>query len=98
MKVNIQSVKFDADRKLLDFIEAKAAKLDRFYDHINSLDVILKLSKDEVAGNKVAIISLDVPGDTLISEKHSKSFEESVDDCIDAIKKQLEKHKSKILI
>lgn len=96
MKVNIQSIKFDADHKLLNFIESKASKLSRFYDRINNVDVILKLSKDEVMGNKVAIVSLEVPGDTLVSEKHSKSFEESIDECLDALKKQLEKHKSKL--
>ncbi|MEG2772319.1 MAG: 30S ribosomal protein S30, partial [Alistipes sp.] len=29
MNVKIQSVKFDADRKLVEFVETKMAKLDR---------------------------------------------------------------------
>ena len=95
MKVNIQSVKFDADQRLIDFIESKTEKLNRFFDKINSVNVILKLSKDEELGNKVAVVTLDVPGDTLVSEKQSKSFEESYDECIDALKKQLEKYKAK---
>lgn len=95
MKVNIQSVKFDADQRLLDFIEAKADKLNRFFDRINGMDVILKLAKDEDQGNKIVVVTLDVPGDKLVSEKQSKTFEESYDECIDALKKQLEKYKSK---
>lgn len=95
MKAIIQSVKFDADQKLLDFIEVKTDKLNRFFDRINSIDVILKLAKDEDFGNKVVVITLDVPGDKLVSEKQSKSFEESCDECVDALKKQIEKYKAK---
>ncbi len=95
MNVNIQSVKFDADQKLLDFINAKADKLNRFFDRINSVDVILKISKDEEVGNKVVVVTLDVPGDKLVSEKQAKSFEEAYDEAIDALKKQLEKYKGK---
>ena len=95
MKVNIQSVKFDADQSLIDFIEAKVEKLSRFFDKISNVSVILKLSKDEEVGNKVVVVTLEVPGDTLVSEKQSKNFEESFDECIDALKKQLEKYKSR---
>lgn len=96
MKVNIQSLKFDADVKLIDFIEAKAEKLNRFFDRINSVDVVLKLSKDSDSNNKVVVVTLDVPGDKLVSEKQSHSFEESYDECITALKKQIEKYKAKL--
>ena len=93
MNVQIQAVKFDADRKLIEFVEAKMAKLDRFIERATGADVILKLDKDNEKGNKVAII--EVPGDALVAEARSKSFEESVDNAIDALKKQIEKHKER---
>lgn len=71
------------------------AKLERFSDKITSSEVTLKLDKDLDNGNKVVVISLMVPGDTLVSEDKSKSFEEAVDNSIDALKKQLEKYKTK---
>lgn len=46
-------------------------------------------------GNKVAIVKLNVAGGELVADRRSKSFEESVDLCIDAIKKQIEKFKEK---
>lgn len=95
MNVQIQSVKFDADQKLLDFVEAKISKLDRFVERATGADVILKLDKDPDRGNKVAIIRLEVPGDDLVAEHRSASFEESVDAAIDALKKQVEKHKER---
>lgn len=96
MNVQIQSVKFDADQKLLDFVEAKLEKLDRFIERSTGAEVILKLDKDPERGNKVAIIRIEVPGNDLIAEHRSSSFEESVDSAIDAIKKQIDKHKEKL--
>lgn len=95
MNVKIQSVKFDADKKLIEFIEGKMAKLERFVERPTSVEVILKLDKDPEQGNKVATIKLEVPTDTIVAEHQSKSFEEAVDGAIDAVKKQLEKHKDK---
>ena len=88
-------VKFDADKKLQDFIQEKLSKLDRFLERAVNADVILKLDKDDDHGNKVATINIEIPGGNLVAERHGKSFEEAVDLCIDAIKKQNEKYKDK---
>ncbi len=96
MNVKIQSVKFDADQRLLDFIEGKLDKMDRFTEEATGAEVILKLDKDHEHGNKLATIKIAVRGAELVSEQRSKSFEESVDLCLEALKKQLEKHKDKL--
>ena len=95
MNVQIQSVKFDADKKLLEFVENKMAKLDRFADRSTGAEVVMKLDKDHDRGNKVATITLHMPGEDLVADPRSKSFEESVDEAIDALKRQLEKFKGK---
>jgi len=95
MNVQIQSVKFDADKRLIDFIETKMTKLDRFVERSTGAEVTLKLDKDPERGNKVATIKLEVPGNDIIAEHRSASFEESVDAAIEAVKKQLEKHKER---
>ena len=96
MNVKIQSVKFDADKKLIDFIESKVAKIDRFIDNIVSVDVTLKLDKDFDNGNKVATITVTVPGDELVAERQCKSFEEAIDSGLDAIRNQVDKYKEKL--
>ena len=95
MNVQIQSVQFDADRRLVDFVEAKMAKMDRFAERSTGAEVILKLDKDHEKGNKVATVTLHMPGEDLVAEHRSKAFEESVDEAIDALKRQLEKFKGK---
>lgn len=96
MNVQIQSVKFDADRKLVEFVENKMSKLERFADRTTGAEVILKLDKDFEKGNKVAVITLRVPGEELVAEHRARTFEEAVDEAIDALKRQLEKFKERV--
>ena len=95
MKVEIQSVKFDADKKLVDFIQAKMNKMDRFVENALSSQVTLKIDKDDEQGNKVAVVKIDVAGGELLAERRCKRFEVAIDICMDAIKKQIDKYKEK---
>ncbi|MDR1895810.1 MAG: ribosome-associated translation inhibitor RaiA [Prevotellaceae bacterium] len=95
MKVNVQSIKFDADKKLIEFIEKKLSKLEKFFDGIVGADVYLRLN-DQPIENKKVEIRLRIPGYDAFAERESKSFEESTDLCIDALKTQLTKAKEKL--
>jgi putative sigma-54 modulation protein len=95
MKIAIQSLHFDADKKLLDFVQQKCDKLDTFYDQVVDGNVILRIEKDHENGNKVAEIVLNVPGSTLVAKSQGKSFEEAVDATAEQLRKQLLKHKEK---
>ena len=96
MKVKIQSLHFDADKKLLDFIQEKVNKLETYYDKIISGDVVLKIDKSDHSENKVAEIRLYIPGNDLFVKKQCKSFEEAVDISVEALRKQITKHKEKV--
>ncbi len=96
MKINISSLHFDADKKLLDFIENKAGKLGHFFEDIINTEVILRLDKAENLENKIVKIKIDVPGHDMFAEKQSKSFEESTDLAIEALKRQITKYKEKV--
>jgi putative sigma-54 modulation protein len=95
MKVNIQSVHFDADQKLIDFIESKVLKLTSQYDKIIETDVTLRIDKATNNENKIAEIRLHVPGNDLYAKRQCKSFEEATDQSVDALKNQIIKHKEK---
>lgn len=96
MDIKIHSIHFDADKKLLDFIDAKVKKLIQFYEGIIGAEVFLRLENDQSSENKLAEIRLDIPGNDVFAKKKSKSFEESIDNVIDALKRQLTKHKEKL--
>ncbi|HEX8517025.1 MAG TPA: ribosome-associated translation inhibitor RaiA [Bacteroidia bacterium] len=96
MTVKIQSVHFDADKKLLEFVQERVDRLNQYYDGIINSEVILKIDKAEGTDNKIAEIRLHIPGNDLFAKKQCKSFEEAVDTSIDALKTQVKKHKEKI--
>jgi putative sigma-54 modulation protein len=96
MNIKINSVRFSADKKLEKFIQNKVKKLVQFYDDIIGVEVFLKLEKTQSSENKITEIRIDIPGNELFAKKQSKSFEESTDNAIDALKKQITKHKEKI--
>jgi len=95
MDINIHSIHFDADKKLIDFTNNKVKKLIQFYDNIINAEVFLRIEKDQNTENKLAEIRLDIPGSDIFAKKKSKSFEESIDNCVEAIKRQLTKVKEK---
>jgi len=96
MNIQVNTVHFTADQKLIDFVNKKVSKLDTFYEGIVGVEVILKVEKPETANNKIAEIKLSIPGyDYLFAEKQADSFEEAIDLAIDAIRKQLTKFKEK---
>ncbi len=95
MKVQVQSIHFDADAKLIDFIQMKLDKLETFYDRTVDAEVILRVNNQGVE-NKTVEIKLNVPGDQLFAEKTNGSFEAATDLCTEALRKQIKKHKEKM--
>lgn len=95
MNIKIHSVHFDADKKLLDFIDEKITKLNQFDDKILGAEVFLRLDKNENSENKVAEIRLNISGNDLFAKKQCKTFEEATDQTVDALRKQLVKQKGK---
>lgn len=98
MKVNINSVRFKADKKLEDFITEKVGKLTTFYDGVIGSEVTLKLESHDKVKTKVAEIRLMVKGYDLFAKKESQTFEEATDTAVEALRRQLRKHKDKMRV
>ena len=95
MKITVQSIRFNADKKLLDFIQKKTDKLETFYDQIISGEVYLKLENVEDEANKITEIKLMLPGNQIFAKEQCKTFEEATDLAVECLRKQIEKHKQK---
>lgn len=95
MKLQMHSIKFDADRKLLDFIKKRANKLDTFYDRIIDGEVFMRLEKNNQNQNKTIEFKINIPGDQLFVREQSRTFEAATDMAVESLKRQLKKHKAK---
>lgn len=96
MQVKIHSVQFKADQKLENFIEDKLGKLNNFYDQIVGSEVYLRIENTNGPENKITEIRLSIPGNDLFAKKQSKTFEESTDQAVEALRRQILKHKDKV--
>ncbi|MDP4662819.1 MAG: HPF/RaiA family ribosome-associated protein [Salibacteraceae bacterium] len=97
MQLKVHSIHFDADIKLVNFIEQKINKLTLFYDDILTGEVFLRIDKSQDTANKVAEIRLLIPGKELFAKRRCKSFEEAADLATEALRRQVRKKKGKIL-
>ena len=93
MQLQIHSIHFDAERRLLDFIENKVEKLNTFHDQIISCEVFLRVEKSDDRENKVSEVKIHVPGADFFAKKRAASFEDGIDDSLEAIRRQIRKQK-----
>ena len=96
MNIQIHSLQFDADQKLLDFIGQKIDNLTQISDDIVSVEVFLRLENDFGGQNKVSEVKLEYPGGPIFAKKQSKTFEEATDQVIEALKKHITNKKEKM--
>ncbi|MBX7181683.1 MAG: ribosome-associated translation inhibitor RaiA [Bacteroidia bacterium] len=96
MNVKIQSIHFDADHKLIDFVQDRVGKLGHYYTEILGSEVYLRLDKSSTNDNKIAEIRLNVPGQEMFAKRQCKTFEEATDVAVEALRNQIKKHKEKI--
>ena len=96
MKVYVQSVNFNADSDLIDFIELKVNGLERYYDRIVYSEVYLIVQQTSEKENKNVDVKLNIPGNDLIVKKQCKTFEEGVMLAVDSLKRKLTQKKAKV--
>ncbi len=93
MKWDIQTVGFHAKEELMDSVKTDVMKLEKFFQPIIGAEVYLKLEYDEQKENKRVELKLNIPGEDLYAEHKSDSFEQSLKESVEKMKRQLTKKK-----
>ena len=96
MKLQTQTVHVDPAPELIDFIQRKVDKLETFYDRIIDGEVFLKLEGGEAIEDKIVEIKINIPGNQLFAKERDESFEAAADKAVEALRRQLKKHKEKM--
>ena len=97
MDIKVHAIHFTADEKLEEFVQARLSKLEQFFDNIVRTEVYLKVDKAETKENKIVEIKMGIPGKELFASKQADSFEVAVDETVEAIRRQVMKHKEKLM-
>ena len=96
MRLNINAVHFKADKKLLAFIKEKTEKITQVFEGVIDTDVSLKVDNTDGRENKIAEIRVSIPGNNFYVKKQRATFEESADEAVEALRRQLKKYKDKM--
>ncbi|MDA9557974.1 ribosome hibernation promoting factor [Vibrio sp.] len=92
MQINIQGHHVDLTDSLQDYVNTKFQKLERFFEHINNVYVVLKVEKNQ----QIAEATLHINQGDIHASAESDQMYASIDALVDKLVRQLTKHKEKL--
>jgi putative sigma-54 modulation protein len=95
MKISIQSIDFTARQELLDLVNDKLSKIERFSDRVQEAKVVLRVEKSESRENKILEVKLIIPGNDIFVKKHAETFEDGLQKVIDVLQREIKDWKEK---
>ncbi len=92
MQLNLTGRHVEITTPLRDYVNNKFAKLERHFDHINNVHVILDIEKLD----QKAEATLHVNGGELFATSAHQDMYAAIDSLIDKLDRQVIKHKEKL--
>jgi ribosomal subunit interface protein len=96
MKILIQTLDFTPKQDLLDLVNEKLSKLEKFSDRIVECRVVLRVEKSDTRENKLCEVRVVIPGDDLFFKKQFASFEEGIQRASETLQRQVKEWKAKV--
>lgn len=92
MQINITGHHVELTDALNEYVNNKFQKLERFFEHINNTHVVLRVEKSQ----QIAEATLHVNNGEIHASSQNENMYVSIDDLIDKLTRQLNKHKEKL--
>ena len=92
MQINLTGHHVDITEPLRNYVETKFAKLERHFDHITNVHVVLNVEKLR----QKAEATLHVSGGELFATSEHGDMYAAIDGLIDKLDRQVIKHKEKL--
>ncbi|MDY6913725.1 MAG: ribosome-associated translation inhibitor RaiA [Planctomycetota bacterium] len=89
--VNIRHM--ETTEPIRQYVEGKVSKLPRFYDKIQSIEVILDMEADKPV---VEIVAVAKRKHTFVARHRDDDMYACVDQCLDKMTEQIRRHKDKV--
>ena len=92
MQINLSGHHIELTDALRDYVTSKFARLERHFEHINNVQVILTVEKLK----QIAEAKLNVNGGEIFANAQDDSMYAAIDAMADKLDRQVLKHKEKI--
>lgn len=93
MQLSISGHHIDVTDPLKDYVTGKLTKLERHYDHITNVHVVLSVEKLV----QKAEATLHISGAELFADAHSEDLYAAIDALVDKLDRQVLKHKERVI-
>ena len=93
MQIDINAHHVDLTNSMQDYVNEKFQKLERFFDHINSVQVVLRVEKVR----QIAEATLHINQGELHASADDENMYAAIDSLTDKLVRQLNKHKEKLI-
>jgi putative sigma-54 modulation protein len=92
MQINLSGHHIELTDPLRDYVNTKFAKLERHFEQINNVQVILNVEKL----NQIAEAKLNVNGGEIFANAQDQDMYAAIDALMDKLDRQIIKHKEKL--
>lgn len=92
MQINLTGRHVEVTASLRDYVNNKFSKLERHFDHINNVHVILNVEKL----NQIAEATLHLNGGEVFANSEHADMYAAIDSLVDKLDRQVIKHKEKL--
>ncbi|MBE1276260.1 MULTISPECIES: ribosome hibernation promoting factor [Enterovibrio] len=92
MQINLTGHHVEITESLREYVMQKFDKLERFFEHINNVHVVLNVEKLQ----QIAEATLHVNNGEIHAKADSENMYAAIDSLTDKLVKQLNKHKEKM--
>lgn len=92
MQINITGHHIDITQALREFVQNKFVRLERHFDNMTNVHVILNVEKER----KNAEATINVSQGTIFADSQDEDMYAAIDALVDKLDRQLKKHKEKL--
>jgi len=91
MQINIKGHHVDLTDSMQDYVDDKFQKLERYFDHIHNIHVVLKVEKT----HQIAEATLHIDHGEIHASSEQENMYAAIDNLTDKLVRQLNRHKEK---
>lgn len=92
MQLNLTGHHVDITTSMRDYVTEKLARLERHFDHVTNVHVVLSVEKLR----KKAEATVQITGNTLHAVSENEDMYAAIDSMVDKLDRQVKKHKEKV--
>jgi|LauGreDrversion2_2_1035103.scaffolds.fasta_scaffold27179_1 putative sigma-54 modulation protein len=95
MVTEVRAVQFKASNRLVDFTHKRLERINQVYQRAIHATVFFRIDNNHLSDNKIAEVTVHIPGEDLVVRKEAKTFEKALSLAVDRLRRLASETKAK---